>query len=691
MLLRHPFFRFCVYLTAGVVVSGWWQTSIAPIAISVCILVLSVVLVKARALKPVFKETIIALFLVLSGCLLRYYHTETIDDNHLTNQNWRVDAYRAEVTNIPEEKPKTYRIEVKISAVRTGNRWQPASGRVNLSVAKDAEKLFFGDHIVVLGVPSPTEAPKNAGEFDYQRYLSFKNIYLQHYLKKSDFAVESSDGLSALARIYQVSSWASGVFRQSVKSDTEYGVIKAMVLGQRDNIDQQLTNAYAAAGAIHVLSVSGFHIAIFFAILSYLLGFIKKFRNGIWVFTTTMLAIIWVYAVLTGLSPAVMRSAGMFSVYLLAGALVRKPDSVHSLLVSYFVLVCYDPFFIYSVGFQLSYAAILGILLLQPPIYQLVSFRHTLANQLWGVSVAAISATLATFPLCLYYFHQFPNYFLLANPFVVLLSSVLLGLSLFFLAVSWIPVVGGFAGFILEGVCWLLNQSVLFTEALPYSVTKAAAIGFGEMLLIYAIVSCIIITIYYRKIASLGFALALAAIWLVHNFWNANFEARQHKLAVHSLPNQTAITLCDGHSSVILADSAVLTSTKAIDFYVKNYLDINAIYHRRAHNLAQNAASNFTLRRTPFGSVVVWQNKKILVVAQPIRYFPALAGQFDWVIFTRKSVQNLGELSGRFGTATLVFDGSIPNYLLNPLFEQAQRNKLPYIFVKKMGAYVVSW
>ena len=694
MLLNYPFLRFSIYLTTGIIISSLAALHIVHSVSIICIvlILLSILLFTKIIIHPALKESVVAAFLILTGCLVSYYHSEDLFVNHLLHHKNTVQGYRAVVTNIPEEKAKTYRVEVQIEAIKSEGKWKKTNARVSLNIAKDAPRLAYGDHITVLGEPTRTEAPKNPGEFDYQRYLRFKNIFYQQYLNATQFSVEiQSETPSILVRINKISTWASVIFRKNIKKDDEFGVIKAMVLGQRDNIDQQLTNAYAAAGAIHVLSVSGFHITIFFAILSGLLGFIKNFKNGTWLFTALMLFIIWIYAILTGLSPAVMRSATMFSIFLLAQALVRQPDSINSLLVSYFLLVCYDPFFIYSTGFQLSYAALSGILVLHEPIYQIVSFKYELLNRLWGVSVAAIAATVGTFPLCLFYFHQFPNYFLLVNPFVVILSSVLLGLSILFLAVSWIPLVGGFVGYVLEGTCWLLNQSVLFTESLPYSVTKAASISFTEMIVLYALIFSVIAIFYYRSVHILWLTFSTSIVWLIVNFWFANFEASQRKLMIHSLPNQTIISLTDGHHTDVLAAAVVLETPKAIDFYVKNALDISASYHRQNYDIRKNTESNFILHRTEFGCILIWHNKKIVIIEQPIYKFPALRGQFDWVICTKKSIKNLADLKGRFGSSTVVFDGSVPDYYLNPLFEQTKRNKLPFYFVKKEGAYVASW
>ena len=694
MLFNYPFLRFSIYLTVGIVASELmpFNTNLLISIISTVLILLSILLFINIVKRPAQIELIVAVFLVLTGCLLRHYHSESAFSNHLLYQKSAVKGYHAVVTSIPEEKAKTYRVEAQIEEIRTESNWEKTTARIALSVAKDAPRIAYGDHIVVFGTPRRTSAPGNPGEFDYQRYLSFKHIYYQHYLNAAQFSVQNSGkSTNFLIYINSLSTWASGIFRKNIINDDEFGVIKAMVLGQRDNIDQQLTNAYAAAGAIHVLSVSGFHITIFFAIVSGLLGFIKNFKKGTVLFTILMLTIIWIYAILTGLSPAVMRSAAMFSIFLVAQALVRKPDSINSLLVSYFLLICYDPFFVYSTGFQLSYAAILGILTLHEPIYQIVSFKYELLNRLWGVSVAAIVATIGTFPLCLYYFHQFPNYFLLVNPFVVILSSVLLGLSILFLAVSWVPLLGGFVGFVLEGTCWLLNQSVRFTESLPYSVTQAAAISFAEMILLYVFIFSIIAIFYYRNVRILWITLFTSIGWFALNFWNATFETDQRKLVVHSLPNQTAITLTEGHHSAIFASAQVLETPKAVDFYVKNTLDVSTSYFRQTHDLAKNAQLSFVLRRTAFGAILIWHNKKILIIEQPIFKFPTLAGQFDWVIFTKKSIKYLTDLNGRFDTATIIFDGSIPDYYLNPLFDQAQRNKLPFYFVKKEGAYVASW
>ena len=212
------------------------------------------------------------------------------------------------------------------------------------------------------GLSRPIDPPLNPGEFDYKRYLSYRNIYHQQYLRpfeRTVLAVDPPSRITDLATL--VNRWADSVFTHQVGSRAEYGIVNAMILGVRDDLDTDLYRAYSAAGAVHILSVSGLHVGILFAVLTYLLSFLIKRPRGKFLMAVLQLGILWFYALVTGFSPPVLRSAAMFSMLIVANASGRQQQLTNTLGASAFFILCFDPYALFSAGFQLSYLAVAGI------------------------------------------------------------------------------------------------------------------------------------------------------------------------------------------------------------------------------------------------------------------------------------------------------------------------------------------
>ena len=181
-------------------------------------------------------------------------------------------AYEAVVLSPPETRAKTYKVEVELRRGKGENGWHPMRGKVLIYLDKMAEKPRYGQVLLVRGQPRRVEPPQNPAQFDYQKFLGQKQIYHQHYLKATDFLFTGDyQGVWYKSWAFSVSEWSDAALRRLVTTDREYAVAKAMILGLRDEMDSELIQSYSAAGAVHVLSVSGFHIAIFISILTFML------------------------------------------------------------------------------------------------------------------------------------------------------------------------------------------------------------------------------------------------------------------------------------------------------------------------------------------------------------------------------------------------------------------------------------
>ncbi|HEY4797847.1 MAG TPA: ComEC/Rec2 family competence protein, partial [Bacteroidia bacterium] len=436
--------------------------------------------------------------LFLSAFQLTNLHTGKFKSDHFSKLSDSTETYLVNVNEPYLEKEKSLKILVDVMAIKQNGEWKATSGRAICYFRKDSlsKQLRYGDCMIVRTNFTEIKPPQNPAEFNYLQFLAYHSIYHQAFIPAKRWkAIGVNEGYQLLSLSYNLRAYLLNIFHENNISGDEFAVGSALVLGYTDKLDQDIITAYASSGALHVLSVSGLHVGIVYMVLNFLLMFLEKIRFGKSIKILLLLFIIWFYAMLTGLSPAVLRSAAMFSIIIIAQGWKYDTNIFNTLAVSCFVLLLYNPFLIADVGFQLSYLAVLGIVLIQPWLYEKWQPKNWLLNHIWVLVSVSIAAQLITFPLGLLYFHQFPNYFLLSNLIVIPLSTIILLYGLFVLAVGKIAVIGTFCAKIFSFIVWLLNESVFITEKTPGSTTGGISISRYEMWLIYALMAFLILYI----------------------------------------------------------------------------------------------------------------------------------------------------------------------------------------------------
>jgi competence protein ComEC len=336
-------------------------------------------------------------------------------------------------------------------------------------------------------------------------------------------------------------------------------------LGQRGDVPDELTNAYAHTGTIHVLAVSGLHVGAIYLLLSWLLVLFNRTKTLRIFRTLIILAVLWGYAVLTGLAPSILRATVMFSFIVIGDTIGRKTNLFNSLAASALFILCADAKAIFNIGFQLSYLAVAGIGLLYLPLYRLITIKNKLADYCWQLVSVSIAAQIATFALGIFYFHQFPNYFLLSNLIIVPLSILAVYAGIILFVVSPVPFISVWIG---KGLHYLLlacNTTAIGIEHWPLSYSGGLYLSFGGMLLVYLAITALGIYISTKNYAPLAACLCCCIVLAVLSLYR-NYTTRQNKeFTVYALPyGQKAISYIEKNEAWIWADSTV---TKNSNFY----------------------------------------------------------------------------------------------------------------------------
>jgi len=342
--------------------------------------------------------------------------------------------------------------------------WYPLEGKIRIRVPPTTcFSLFEHTQVDLTGKLSPIKTTHKG----YRQYLWKEQIHYKMYIKQGHSMGVVAQQPSAFQ---QLQAQLGEQFERGMQDSVAQSMAKAIFLGDKQDLPSTLRTSFSHAGMSHILAISGLHVGIIYLLLDKLLAFFHLFMHGKRIKYGVILGILIGYALLTGASPAVVRTVLIFSIVLLAKIFYLKYSILNLLAFSAILQLVYNPFVLWDIGFQLSYTAVLGIILLYPTFMQYVKMlgRHIRIPYSW--IAVSMSAQLATAPLVYGYFGIFPTYFLLTNMLVVPLASVVIWLGVGVCATGGIPVLH-------ESLCYLCEQSLLLLRtlsqwiaSLPYSV-----------------------------------------------------------------------------------------------------------------------------------------------------------------------------------------------------------------------------
>ena len=573
------------------------------ITITWALLLLVLVIIGLRAAQGVLFGLLMTGCGFLSGVLLLFAHADQLFPDHLSKQPTGPATYLMTIDGEPEVKPRSIKMEGW--ALDTEGK---GHGRVMFYIEKDSSisHLGYGDKLLVRTQLNLVKPNGNPNEFNYARYLRFHHIHHQAYVNSDRWKVEAVDEGSIRRIFFDLRKNMMGVLRQAGLEGSEYAIASALVLGYVADLDQTLVQAYASSGAIHVLAVSGMHIAIVYLLINWLLIPLTLVKKGELFRAIIIVFLLWGYAALTGLSPSVCRAVTMFTFVAVAKVINRKVSIYNTLACSAFALVLYDPLIVMQVGFQLSYAAVFGIVVLRSWLLDLYTPDSKAMDWLWEVTCISVAAQLVTFPLGLLYFHQFPSLFFVSNLFVIPLSTavLILGLGLY-VAQIWGPLLA-FVGFIVKFLIKLMNEVVMINDRIPHAVATEIDITVLETLLIYALVGCIVWMLIKKEPRMLVPVAAITLLLLVSQTVEYNHQQTQQKLTVYNIRSETAISLMDGKNLQFIASEALQSNEQALLFNVKHHWWAQGVTEQRSIVLDDS------LLNRPFQ----WNENNIIIVGK---------------------------------------------------------------------------
>jgi competence protein ComEC len=455
----------------------------------------------------------------------------------------------------PQERENSTRLIVRPESLIVRDTVFCISGKAIVWFAKDSQAagLRPGDRLIVANNFREIRNRGNPYEFDYKEYLRIQGIHGESFVSDKSWRLIDSGRTGSL--VYYPETIRKHLLDKLTRfniTGREHAVAGALLLGFRGGLDQDMRNSYAASGAMHILAVSGLHVGILYVLLIWILGLFKRYRFFLPARLIIVLLVLWAYALITGLSPSVTRSATMFSFLILARSSRRNTNIYNTLAASAIIQLIADPFALFLAGFQLSYLAVAGIAFYQPHFYSLNRLKNCFARKIWALITVSFSAQLLIFPLIIFYFNQFPSYFLFTNLLAIPLATIILYSGLTFFVISGVPVLSSGIAFLLDYALLALNLITETISKIPYSQFSGIVISFPVMAILYGAVLSGTAYAIRKKPFFLMITMALIFTGLLLRAESKIKHAGQQFFIIYNSGSFSLYNFISGHDNIII-------------------------------------------------------------------------------------------------------------------------------------------
>ena len=450
------------------------------------------------------------------------------------------------------------------------------SGKIILNIKKDSRKNNFriGTTLHVFSIIIPHKRPLNPNQFDFGKYLTTKSILAQTYIGNSEYKVQS---ILKKDLFYYSDAVRSKILLGLQKvhfSSVELSVLTALILGQQQEISQDIIVDYQKAGAIHILSVSGLHVGFIVLFMGFILKYLPKVKWINYLKLAFILLVLWGFAFIAGLSPSVIRSVTMFSFVAIGLHLKRKTNMFHTLLVSLLLILLFEPSFLFDVGFQLSYLALFFILWLQPLLSSIWEPKHKITKYFWDILTVSFAAQLGTVPISIYYFHQFPGLFFVTNLIIIPFLSVIMALGLLLMILILFDLAPLFLAQIVEKSIAFLNN--IIHKIASFDQMVLTDIPFNVMMVLSCYLLLITAVMYFKRPSYWRIVFFSIGVILIQSsfFYTRWATENKNELIVFNIKKSTLIAERNGEKVTLFKGSETEKHNPIKPYLTANFLKV---------------------------------------------------------------------------------------------------------------------
>lgn len=673
-VLEFPLARITISFILGILLANYLSLSVTITLVTLTVVIVlfytSYYFTKNKQKRVTYSGITTYLLAFCIGVTTQTLHTESFRKNNYNNYQGIYDKPHL-IDFIIKEKLKSNNYSDRYIATINQVNQKLVSGKIVVNIKKDSTLLNLetGNCIRVKGQLSKNSAPKNPNQFDYSNYLDTKNIYAQLYIQKSDIAISTKIEKSIWYHAARIRTKIIQNLENNGFNKTEMNVALALILGQQQDIAPEIIKDYQYAGVTHILSVSGLHVGYILIFITYILKPIPNTKKGSLIKLITIILSLFAFAVISGFSPSVLRSVVMFSFVALGIHLRRSVNIYHTLLVSIFFLLLCKPAFIFDVGFQLSYLALFFIIWLQPILKKLWSPKHKFTTGVWNALTVSFAAQIGTLPICLYYFHQFPGLFFVANIVIIPFLSFIMILGIVVMILAAFNSAPALLVQLLEKSIFYLNKIINIVASFDGFIIRD--ISFNNYLLISSYLLIISGIIWLEKPTFTKLTVTLSSIIALQIAFilNQKNTESQNEWIVYNLSRNSQITERIG-KSVTLFTTDTSSNNMSNNYSLTSYLVGNF----------GNLTSKEKLKNLAY-----FQGNKVLIIDSSGIYSEKIKP--DIVMITQSPKINFERLLKTTQPKMVIADGTNYKSIQQYWRKTCRNEKIPFHSTNEKGFY----
>lgn len=673
-VLRFPLIKITFCFVLGILFAQMTKPTFLFALLSLVIFSSITLIINFLSNKKVIYKSLFGISCILTsffiGSFTLVINNDKLNSNHYLKDLKSVEnEYSAEII-IKEKLKNTINNDRYVAKIieLNGNK---SYGKIILNIRKDSlmPTLEMGSHLKVFGSFYKNRKPNNPDQFDYGKYLENQQIYAQVYADASNIKIGSQVDKTIS---YYASKLRNKIVHNLEKNNfnkTELSVVVALILGQQQDISQEVIRDYQYAGAIHVLSVSGLHVGCILLFITFLLKPIPNDKKGSIIKLIIVIASLWLFGILAGLAPSVVRSVTMFSFVAIGMFLRRSVNIYHTLVVSALLILLFQPSFLFDIGFQLSYIALFFIVWLQPLLASIWTPKYKIVNYFWEIVTVSFAAQIGTLPLSIYYFHQFPGLFFVTNIVILPMLSLILGIGVVVMILASVNVVWYPMMKLLEYSIWFLNKIIAWVASFEDFIFKDIPLNsymlWSSYLLIFSLI------IWSKKPTFKKLTLSLSALILVQIISIQAKYSSQNKeeFIVFNKKKSSIITERKGDKVTLYSNDSILKTTDD-NLVLKSYLVANYCKIEKKETLS---------------NLYYFKDKKILLMDSSTVYLPH--EKPDILIITNSPKVNLERIFKQWKPKQVVVDAANFKSYIKIWKATCIKEKIPFHDTTEKGFY----
>ncbi len=662
--LIHPSLIVALFIGLGI---AWWGYHRWP----------DFYKLKYAFLKGIFINSI----LFVAAYLLCLLHQPSLSTKWYHHHEKKYSHALVKMVSEPKPTAKSIGFEIEVIALCDSANYMPTQGKALLYLQQHehVQTIRQGDVLLIKNTFSDIKKNNNPGGFDYATYCKSKKIVQQAYVTTHDWQHTQKHEEDLNSFFAGVNAYTCSLLKKALPDSSTHGIAEALLVGYRTDIDDELWQAYSNSGIVHIIAISGMHMAMIYGSVRWLLLLIPFFKRRKKIAILIALLFMWGFACITGLPASVTRAAIMFTFIGWADMQSYQTNSINTLAAAAFCMLCYNPLLLQDVGFQLSYMAVLSLIIFYKPIYHLLYIQTKILDVVWKLMAMTIAAQLLTFPLCMYYFHQFPLLFLFTNLIAVPLTTVILYLEIVLVLLHPLIPIMHLLGKVIAAFILFLNTSVLHLSQWSFAVWSEIQLSMLQMFLLLMMVSLISYWLFYKKTTAMLAGFMTLWIFCLTLLYHRYEVYHQQKIVVYDISKQRNVELISQNEYYNPDIDSLRRFTKNETFTLKpahTYFSVKPmiaswVQHKHVEGI----------------DLFYFQGKKIIRLAHT-RFHTTSPLLCDLLILSQQCNIDTGWLSQQIHPQQIVLDSSIPFWKLASLKQTLRNTAIPLHIVGEQGAFI---